>query len=172
LWCPGAELNHRHLHFQCSALPTELPGRRTRRTAGGRARGVIKARFPAVQTSRRGCGRHTIRPEMPHAPAAFVSSPGSSARSWTTCAGTLARYLGRPVPRSRRKGDRMNRCDAASPRSRNGGDFKYISRSRIRHEYNVDYEAGWCYHSNIPLTRGVSGDDPEGGAGCGVDRGW
>src|SRR5262245_4071393 len=20
-WCPGAELNHRHLHFQCSALP-------------------------------------------------------------------------------------------------------------------------------------------------------
>src|SRR5262249_17421164 len=24
--CPGAELNHRHLHFQCSALPTELPG--------------------------------------------------------------------------------------------------------------------------------------------------
>jgi hypothetical protein len=26
LWCPGAELNHRHLHFQCSALPTELPG--------------------------------------------------------------------------------------------------------------------------------------------------
>ena len=25
-WCPGAELNHRHLHFQCSALPTELPG--------------------------------------------------------------------------------------------------------------------------------------------------
>ena len=27
-WCPGADLNHRHLHFQCSALPTELPGRR------------------------------------------------------------------------------------------------------------------------------------------------
>src|SRR5438309_7498706 len=26
-WCPGAESNHRHLHFQCSALPTELPGR-------------------------------------------------------------------------------------------------------------------------------------------------
>jgi hypothetical protein len=26
LRCPGAELNHRHLHFQCSALPTELPG--------------------------------------------------------------------------------------------------------------------------------------------------
>src|SRR5207248_7705882 len=32
-WCPGAELNHRHLHFQCSALPTELPGRRVRRAA-------------------------------------------------------------------------------------------------------------------------------------------
>jgi hypothetical protein len=57
-WCPGAELNHRHLHFQCSALPTELPGRRTRRTAGGRARGVIKARFPAVQTSWRRCPAH------------------------------------------------------------------------------------------------------------------
>src|SRR5581483_8649575 len=27
-WCPGAESNHRHLHFQCSALPTELPGPR------------------------------------------------------------------------------------------------------------------------------------------------
>src|SRR5262249_35069952 len=26
-WCPGAESNHRPLHFQCSALPTELPGR-------------------------------------------------------------------------------------------------------------------------------------------------
>ena len=26
MWCPGAESNHRHLHFQCSALPTELPG--------------------------------------------------------------------------------------------------------------------------------------------------
>src|SRR5215510_10132054 len=74
-WCPGAELNHRHLHFQCSALPTELPGRRTRRSAGGRARGVIKARFPAVQTSWRRCGRRRFVRKMPHAPASFVSSP-------------------------------------------------------------------------------------------------
>ena len=29
-WCPGAELNHRHLHCQCSALPTELPGHTAR----------------------------------------------------------------------------------------------------------------------------------------------
>jgi hypothetical protein len=49
-WCPGAELNHRHLHFQCSALPTELPGRRACRAAGGKeSAGVIKARFRAVQ---------------------------------------------------------------------------------------------------------------------------
>jgi hypothetical protein len=27
LWCPGAELNHRHTDFQSVALPTELPGR-------------------------------------------------------------------------------------------------------------------------------------------------
>src|SRR6266446_1959736 len=26
LWCPGAELNHRHTDFQSVALPTELPG--------------------------------------------------------------------------------------------------------------------------------------------------
>ena len=32
-WCPGAELNHRHPHFQCGALPTELPGRATRNDA-------------------------------------------------------------------------------------------------------------------------------------------
>jgi hypothetical protein len=49
VWCPGAELNHRHLHFQCSALPTELPGRRGR---GGVPRGggaVIRAGAGAVQ---------------------------------------------------------------------------------------------------------------------------
>ena len=27
LWCPGADLNHRHADFQSAALPTELPGR-------------------------------------------------------------------------------------------------------------------------------------------------
>src|SRR5215831_339782 len=26
VWCPGAELNHRHCDFQSHALPTELPG--------------------------------------------------------------------------------------------------------------------------------------------------
>src|SRR5262249_39559214 len=53
-WCPGAELNHRHLHFQCSALPTELPGRRACRPAGGKeSAGVIKARFQTVQNGRK-----------------------------------------------------------------------------------------------------------------------
>src|SRR5712692_2404078 len=26
IWCPGADLNHRHLHFQCSALPLSYLG--------------------------------------------------------------------------------------------------------------------------------------------------
>jgi hypothetical protein len=30
MWCPGAELNHRHTDFQSVALPTELPGRLAR----------------------------------------------------------------------------------------------------------------------------------------------
>src|SRR6266446_2714794 len=51
-WCPGAELNHRHLHFQCSALPTELPGRSPRGNGGRRSAGFIEARFPSVQNSR------------------------------------------------------------------------------------------------------------------------
>ncbi len=47
VWWPGTESNRRHEHFQCPALPTELPGRRERRIrpaarsegqAGGRAR--------------------------------------------------------------------------------------------------------------------------------------
>src|SRR5262245_24777263 len=38
-WCPGAELNHRHLHFQCSALPTELPGRTLGAEPAGRRAG-------------------------------------------------------------------------------------------------------------------------------------
>src|SRR5262245_60827938 len=96
-WCPGAELNHRHLHFQCSALPTELPGRRSRRTAGGRARGVIKARFPAVQTSWRTDAAGTRSVGLtPHAPLHMCPSPGT-ARSATS--------LGLAVPRSRRRGD-------------------------------------------------------------------
>src|SRR5579875_3177516 len=31
-WCPGAESNHRHADFQSAALPTELPGPRSRAT--------------------------------------------------------------------------------------------------------------------------------------------
>jgi hypothetical protein len=50
-WCPGAELNHRHLHFQCSALPTELPGPTLFGEAdrASRKRAVIEIAFPAVQ---------------------------------------------------------------------------------------------------------------------------
>src|SRR5579863_3047897 len=52
-WCPGAELNHRHLHFQCSALPTELPGRLKAARAFAQScpeRGLlIEAPPPAVQ---------------------------------------------------------------------------------------------------------------------------
>lgn len=33
---PGADLNRRHLHFQCSALPTELPGLTAAPDAGGK----------------------------------------------------------------------------------------------------------------------------------------
>ena len=36
---------------------------------------------------------------------------------------------------------------------------------------SLDYKPKLTYESHIPLTRGVSGDDPDGGAGCGVDRG-
>src|SRR5262249_49464044 len=46
-WCPGAELNHRHLHFQCSALPTELPGRRTAERRGACGRVFIEAHRPS-----------------------------------------------------------------------------------------------------------------------------
>src|SRR5579883_1305663 len=51
LWCPGAESNHRHLHFQCSALPTELPGRREAKAAP-RRRAVIGAEARVVQNGR------------------------------------------------------------------------------------------------------------------------
>lgn len=37
-WCPGMESNHRHEHFQCSALPPELPGRTRWRTRRARKR--------------------------------------------------------------------------------------------------------------------------------------
>src|SRR5215470_12465892 len=41
LWCPGAELNHRHCDFQSHALPTELPGRATRGRKGPASRRFI-----------------------------------------------------------------------------------------------------------------------------------
>src|SRR5262249_18531103 len=68
LWCPGAELNHRHLHFQCSALPTELPRRRARR-ADEEKRGVYRGSIP-------GCPEQTATLVI-HAPG--VSSPGFAA---------------------------------------------------------------------------------------------
>lgn len=42
-WCQGAELNRRHLHFQCSALPAELPWRQKSKDTGdgGRSRTYI-----------------------------------------------------------------------------------------------------------------------------------
>src|SRR6202011_2444953 len=44
-WCPGAESNHRHLHFQCSALPTELPGRRALRACAPAERGGYRGQM-------------------------------------------------------------------------------------------------------------------------------
>jgi hypothetical protein len=67
-WCPGAELNHRHLHFQCSALPTELPGRRGRPTAAANeSAGGYKGSVP-------GC------PERPRTAAPGRSAPVTSAQ--------------------------------------------------------------------------------------------
>src|SRR5215831_10534759 len=68
LWCPGAEVNHRHLHFQCSALPTELPGRRARR-ADEEERGVYRGSIP-------GCPEQPVTLAI-HVPD--VSSPGFAA---------------------------------------------------------------------------------------------
>ena len=166
-------MNHRHLHFQCSALPTELPGRRTRRTAGGRARGVIKARFPAVQTSWRtgAAGTRSFR-KMPHAPAAFASCPGIVGAILDEVRREADKVFG-PCRAAVAPRWRSNACcEEGSPRPRHGRVINHEERSRIRDEYIVDYVTGLCYDAKIPLMRGVSGDDPEGGAGCGVDRGW
>jgi hypothetical protein len=92
-WCPGAGSNHRHLHFQCSALPTELPGRTlghalilsgtrlVRKSRPYQSRGVIVARFPAVQDadrspSSRQCGGDS--------PSSRRSSSSSSSVTGTT----------------------------------------------------------------------------------------
>src|SRR6195952_3059107 len=44
--CPGAESNHRHCDFQSHALPTELPGRRPRRSRPRTPRGIVSAGRP------------------------------------------------------------------------------------------------------------------------------
>jgi hypothetical protein len=78
LWCPGAELNHRHLHFQCSALPTELPGQLRWRMGVARGR-VIETRFPAVQTShfiKDGVATNFPRPLRAFHPRPRPRSPG------------------------------------------------------------------------------------------------
>jgi hypothetical protein len=51
-----------------------------------------------------------------------------------------------------------------------------VCRCALNEFTNIDnYEIDYClrpyYMSQIPLMRASSGDDPEGGAGCGVDRG-
>src|SRR3954466_2197712 len=51
-WCPGAELNHRHLHFQCSALPTELPGRRSTERRTKEERRVYRGSIPGCPDER------------------------------------------------------------------------------------------------------------------------
>ena len=86
LRCPGAELNHRHLHFQCSALPTELPGQ-----AGGAYR---ESPFlcPDEGTSDKHASvrQRSARPSAKHietrgswgragAPAVALCGPGSAA---------------------------------------------------------------------------------------------
>jgi hypothetical protein len=142
-WCPGAELNHRHLHFQCSALPTELPGRRTRRTAGGRARGVINARFRAVQTSWR-----RVWPHMDPSgrwrtrPLHFASSSGIVGAILDEVRGEADKVSALAVPRSRRHGYRMHAATWARPRTLHGRINNHLSRSRIRDEYDIDYDAG------------------------------
>ena len=141
-WCPGAELNHRHLHFQCSALPTELPGRRTRRTAGGRARGVIKARFPAVQTSSRRCGRRTIRPQDA-ARARFICV--FSQDRWRDLArGRLEadKVFGLAVSRSRDMAIERAAARSSLLRPRLGHIIRHLSRSRIRDECIIDFVWG------------------------------
>jgi hypothetical protein len=79
-WCPGAESNHRHLHFQCSALPTELPGPTltafARPQPASPSDAVIKARFPAVQDAERRRSRHAQWRSA--SPSSRLSSSSSS----------------------------------------------------------------------------------------------
>jgi hypothetical protein len=48
-WWPGTELNRRHIDFQSTALPTELPGHLPHTTIRSRAAsGKTKARYLIV----------------------------------------------------------------------------------------------------------------------------
>src|SRR5438094_5382361 len=78
-WCPGAELNHRHLHFQCSALPTELPGRRARR-ADEEERGVYRGSIPGCPEQP--CARAIHVPDS-SLPGFAAGAPASSSSSLT-----------------------------------------------------------------------------------------
>ena len=50
-WCPGSESNQRHRHFQCRALPTELPGLEVAPRQKQPGRGQIRSR-QAVRSTR------------------------------------------------------------------------------------------------------------------------
>src|SRR5215471_5699585 len=80
LWCPGAELNHRHLHFQCSALPTELPGRRARAGRRTKERGGYRGSIPGCPE--RPCAL-AIRAQDASSPRFAADAPSSSSSSLT-----------------------------------------------------------------------------------------
>ena len=103
-WCPGTELNCRHRDFQSRALPTELPGRRTRRLTAGQwkalgyrnstppcpdaeAAGFLFAinAFPRLRRATANCSREERRPH-PRPP-----SRGSSTGLRTSDAGQRRR---------------------------------------------------------------------------------
>src|SRR5262249_42592484 len=79
-WCPGAELNHRHLHFQCSALPTELPGRRARAGRRTKERGGYRGSIPGCPE--RPCAL-AIRAQDASSPRFADDAPSSSSSSLT-----------------------------------------------------------------------------------------
>jgi hypothetical protein len=63
----------------------------------------------------------------------------------------------------------VGRLDARFPRiSPTGSPVKKI---RYNANFIIDYISKMMYECASCSTRGVSGDDPDGGAGCGVDRG-
>src|SRR5262245_9419094 len=79
-WCPGAELNHRHLHFQCSALPTELPGRRARAGRRTKERGGYRGSIPGCPE--RPCAL-AIRAQDASSPRFAADAPSSSCSALT-----------------------------------------------------------------------------------------